>query len=193
MHYLIIKFKKEVKKAEYDNLILFFKQLLGMNITVKEFLPNLIIEHDYDDLEMIEVIESLQSELVYDIVVFSSKKFTSIAELEEYQNFIYNVFNRSDNNFYDYFYDEKKFIMQVFKDFDYKLFKSFVLKKYLNDQVMIDILQTFFKNNLNTKKTSEELFMHRNTLINKIEKFNYDTGYDVRNFYDAYIIYNLIK
>ncbi len=193
MHYLIIKFKKEVKKAEYDNLILFFKQLLGMNITVKEFLPNLIIEHDYDDLEMIEVIESLQSELVYDIVVFSSKKFTSIAELEEHQNFIYNVFNRSDNNFYDYFYDEKKFIMQVFKDFDYKLFKSFVLKKYLNDQVMIDILQTFFKNNLNTKKTSEELFMHRNTLINKIEKFNYDTGYDVRNFYDAYIIYNLIK
>ena len=46
---------------------------------------------------------------------------------------------------------------------------------------------------MNTLKSSKELFMHRNTLINQIEKFKEVTNFDPKEFQDAYVLYSLIK
>ena len=48
-----------------------------------------------------------------------------------------------------------------------------------------EFFQAAFDNNLNVSETSRQLFLHRNTLVYRIEKLQKVTGLDVRNFDDA--------
>ena len=46
---------------------------------------------------------------------------------------------------------------------------------------------TFFENNLNISETARQLFLHRNTLVYRLEKIQKKTGLDVRKFDDALV------
>ena len=54
----------------------------------------------------------------------------------------------------------------------------------LDDETLITI-NKFFENNLNVSETSRQLFVHRNTLVYRIEKLQKSTGLDIRVFDDA--------
>ncbi len=53
------------------------------------------------------------------------------------------------------------------------------------DEETLSTLEKFFDNNLNVSETSRQLFLHRNTLVYRIEKLQKVTGLDVRSFDDA--------
>ena len=53
------------------------------------------------------------------------------------------------------------------------------------DEETLNTLNKFFENNLNVSETSRQLFVHRNTLVYRIEKIQKSTGLDLRNFDDA--------
>lgn len=48
-------------------------------------------------------------------------------------------------------------------------------------------IQKFFENNLNVSETSRKLFLHRNTLVYRLEKIKRLTGLDLRKFDDAIV------
>ncbi len=48
-------------------------------------------------------------------------------------------------------------------------------------------IQKFFENNLNVSETSRQLYVHRNTLVYRLDKIQKITGLDLRNFDDAII------
>lgn len=48
-------------------------------------------------------------------------------------------------------------------------------------------IQRFFENNLNVSETSRKLFVHRNTLVYRLEKIKKITGLDLREFDDAIV------
>lgn len=54
----------------------------------------------------------------------------------------------------------------------------------LDDETLTTI-NKFFENNLNVSETSRQLFVHRNTLVYRIEKLQKSTGLDIRVFDDA--------
>ena len=54
----------------------------------------------------------------------------------------------------------------------------------LDDETLTTI-NKFFENNLNVSETSRQLFVHRNTLVYRIEKLETNTGLDIRTFEDA--------
>lgn len=54
----------------------------------------------------------------------------------------------------------------------------------LDDEILTTV-QKFFDNNLNVSETSRQLFVHRNTLVYRIEKLHQSTGLDIRKFDDA--------
>ena len=54
----------------------------------------------------------------------------------------------------------------------------------LDDEILTTI-NKFFENNLNVSETSRQLFIHRNTLVYRLEKLQKSTGLDVRTFDDA--------
>ena len=53
------------------------------------------------------------------------------------------------------------------------------------DQETLATIQTFFDNNLNVSETSRQLFIHRNTLVYRMEKLQKATGLEIRTFEDA--------
>jgi carbohydrate diacid regulator len=65
-----------------------------------------------------------------------------------------------------------------------KRFSSRIFKDG-NDSVRSKTLKAFFANSLNIQKTADALYVHRNTLIYRLNKFTRDTGYDPRKFDDA--------
>ena len=46
-------------------------------------------------------------------------------------------------------------------------------------------INKFFENNLNVSETARKLFVHRNTLVYRLEKIKKLTGLDLREFDDA--------
>ena len=55
------------------------------------------------------------------------------------------------------------------------------------DQETLFTIQRFFENNLNVSETSRGLFVHRNTLVYRLEKIKKLTGLDLREFEDAIV------
>ena len=55
------------------------------------------------------------------------------------------------------------------------------------DQETLHTIQCFFENNLNVSETSRKLFVHRNTLVYRVEKIKKLTGLDLREFDDAIV------
>ncbi len=71
-----------------------------------------------------------------------------------------------------------------------ELFLEEIFKKESIDVLDEEIIQTiykFFENNLNVSETSRQLFVHRNTLVYRLDKIERLTGLDLRNFEDAVI------
>lgn len=81
------------------------------------------------------------------------------------------------------------FISEIFGDSDPGEF----------DEEIVSTVNKFFENNLNVSETSRQLFVHRNTLVYRIEKLQKSTGLDVRTFDDALtfkiamMVYNYMK
>lgn len=55
------------------------------------------------------------------------------------------------------------------------------------DHETLFTIQRFFENNLNVSETSRKLFVHRNTLVYRLEKIKKITGLDLREFEDAIV------
>lgn len=53
------------------------------------------------------------------------------------------------------------------------------------DEETLTTINKFFENNLNVSETSRKLFVHRNTLVYRLEKLQKNTGLDIRVFDDA--------
>lgn len=53
------------------------------------------------------------------------------------------------------------------------------------DEETLNTINEFFDNSLNVSETSRQLFVHRNTLVYRIEKLSRTTGLDIRKFDDA--------
>lgn len=55
------------------------------------------------------------------------------------------------------------------------------------DHETLFTIQRFFENSLNVSETSRKLFVHRNTLVYRLEKIKKITGLDLREFEDAIV------
>ena len=73
-------------------------------------------------------------------------------------------------------------LCEVFLD---EVFKSGELESL--DRESLITIQNFFENNLNVSETSRKLFVHRNTLVYRLEKIKKLTGLDLREFENAIV------
>ncbi len=53
------------------------------------------------------------------------------------------------------------------------------------DEETLTTINKFFENNLNVSETARQLYIHRNTLVYRLEKLQKSTGLDIRVFDDA--------
>lgn len=71
--------------------------------------------------------------------------------------------------------------------------RKIVFKNILNDAQTISLINHFFLNNLNVTQTAKASYMHRNTVMNKLEVIKKITGFNIQNFEEALSLYLLIK
>lgn len=64
-----------------------------------------------------------------------------------------------------------------------------ILQEYIDDDDTLKMIETFVQCNLNISETSKELYMHRNSLQYRLDRFFEKTGIDVRQFDQAMAVY----
>ena len=64
-----------------------------------------------------------------------------------------------------------------------EVFEGSVMENFEEEELAA--VYTFFENNLNISETARKLYVHRNTLVYRLEKIQKKTGLDVRVFEDA--------
>ena len=73
--------------------------------------------------------------------------------------------------------------MSLCKMFIHEIFGSELPEIF--DEETLSTINKFFSNNLNVSETSRQLYVHRNTLVYRLEKIQKSTGLDIRSFEDA--------
>ena len=64
-----------------------------------------------------------------------------------------------------------------------EIFEGKTMEDFDEDTLMT--INKFFENSLNVSQTSRELYIHRNTLVYRLDKLQKNTGLDLRVFDDA--------
>jgi DNA-binding PucR family transcriptional regulator len=72
-----------------------------------------------------------------------------------------------------------------------KIFKDKKLINILKSLPINETVDAFIKGGLNLTKASANSYVHRNTLIYRLEKINRAIGLDLRNFEDCLIFVNV--
>lgn len=73
--------------------------------------------------------------------------------------------------------EKTEFLERVLKRFDVAL-----------DMETMTTLEQFFQLDCNVSETAKKLYIHRNTLLYRLDKFKQETGLDVRTFNDAVLV-----
>lgn len=71
--------------------------------------------------------------------------------------------------------------------------KEKVLNKIISDNQLVKLILSMFDNDLNVTKTASSMYMHRNTINNKLDFIKKETGFNVQCFKDAMALYIMIK
>ncbi len=92
----------------------------------------------------------------------------------------------------------ERFLMNVSREdsmYYHNLLFNCKTAKLFNDE-MLQTIEMFFRKDLNLSDTARQLFIHRNTLVYRLDKVQRQTGLDLRHFDDAVtfkILYELKK
>ena len=160
-------------------------------ILIKELLP----EDDYTRLEQVAstIVDMMNMEAMMNVRVAYG---TIVGELKEVSKSYKEAKMALDVG--KVFYAEKKVsayntlgIGRLIYQLPINLCRIFIdeifgsnVPSELDDETLTTI-NKFFENNLNVSETSRQLFVHRNTLVYRIEKLEMSTGLDIRTFEDA--------
>lgn len=189
--FIILKFNDDF--IEDVNQII---ELLHNIIDVKKIINTSnqsLILYSYDsEINFNQLIQTINFDFGASLQLFFGGKLSS------------NVFD--DNNIYfitifelmnsstDYYYDNLYLINYLLKTDQNKLksIKEDILYKILNDSSLMMVLDAMFNNDLNVSKASQNIFMHRNTVNNKLELIKENTGLNVQIFKHACALYTLL-
>lgn len=177
---------------DIDNISMMFEDIIGSCEVVQK--DNELIFVYFDDLEfnIKDIVLSISEDFGINIIYFS---FPRIYNNENKFLEIYNLFIKYLSNKKQGVFGISDLILEVLKnDFnDTLVIKNNVLGKVLNDPLNESLIIGMFENNLNVLKTSKMIYMHRNTLNNKLEMIKKESGLNIQNFQDAVAMYLLIK
>jgi sugar diacid utilization regulator len=147
-----------------------------------------VLIREQGDVLFEELINSINTDLFLSLSLYESSFFDSELELKEdmQKKMLTLKFDRPYLNDKILFYD------RVLGSIDEQS-KKMILKQFYDEEEFLHSMKIFIEKNQNTSEAAKALYLHRNTLINRLDKFYRVTGFDLKKFEDAAIIYLLIK
>jgi sugar diacid utilization regulator len=188
--YLIIESKKNIKSDESLMMSVFSEFIRILHAEVND--KSIILKYQEEtEVSFSDIILNIMSDTLSDLRIYESHVFEHPEELEKHQKWILKLIQSIPFNKYVYLND-KIILMYLLPNIDLET-KSMILRKYHHDALMLETIKTYLESNQNMIAASKHLYVHRNTLIQRLDKFHQITGFDVRVFQDAYLIYQLIR
>lgn len=140
-----------------------------------------------------KIIDILMSDLYVKIRFFIGPFFTNLADAKElYESFIKSaatVFTYTDKQVISYGEALPFLYVDQMNEAFRKESLQFLLKDVKDDTELLQTVEAFFACNLNITVTAKKLYMHRNSLQYRIDKFIEKTGIDIRQFHQAATVY----
>ncbi|RII34762.1 PucR family transcriptional regulator [Clostridium chromiireducens] len=162
------------------------------DIIILNYEDNIILIGNFEDIN--EHVSSISETIVLSlyekcyISYCTIKDYDSINEL--YNENIYKISLGKKYNLSSMIFSQNSLLFEKIMDSLSEETREKVLNNFNNglsklDEDMIKTIEVFFKLDLNLSEASKELYVHRNTLIYRLDKIQKYTGYDIRKFNDA--------
>ncbi len=188
-YFLIIDGGKDLETKKFQA---FFEDILN-EVVFFEYDEKIIavyfeeFEFDFED-----IISSLIDDFFtkFSIYVSSKQSFSNNNFLE-----IFALYNKHLKNKQKPYMTNQDLVTEIIKNDpnDLKIIKPIILKTVLEDPQIESLIKAMFETNLNVTQTANLIYMHRNTVINKLDYIKKETGLNLQKFYDANILYWLLK
>ncbi|OPJ63023.1 PucR family transcriptional regulator [Clostridium oryzae] len=188
-------FLVNVDGSKYEALNIIKQLYNGQDIISIIYGDNIIIFGYFDEIE--EHAQSIKESIVSDLYC---KCYISFGDSVHSPEEIKKAYDRAKEsmiigkkfdirgdvfNYKSMFFE--KIVYNISPDVKKELFDIFKDKLSSFDNEMINTIEEFVNCGLNISDASKKLYIHRNTLIYRLDKISKDTGYDIRDFKQATI------
>ncbi len=180
MNFIVLKKNFKDEKLLKES----FMQIFGKQLSFDDKDNYLIIYHDFKDVDDIKnIINALSIDLSFTPFAYYSFKTKN---LEKETSIAINLLDNLDSGIYDLksAVISSDNVLNKKEIFDYLIY---------NEGINEEFIKGFINNDLNISKASKNMYIHRNTLIYKLDKFYNDTGFDLRKFKDMYVLYEVME
>jgi len=184
----------DIKNTDDVSKVLnFFLELIPDAILVEYEKKYFLFYFTILEYDMESIISSLMEDISSQIKIFSAPRVNP--KNKEYFQILINLYNKYLLNKSWYFMNIVDLVSEIILNNinDLKIIKPIILNDLLNDAQMEILIRAMFKNNLNVTQTANDIFMHRNTVIKKLEQIKSITGLNMQKFIDANIMYWILK
>lgn len=180
------------KSNDYDEILKVFTDVI-INPYVYEENNNTIIISSIINNDIYELVNAIVEDFGINLKVFKSNKInvSNISYLDILKNIYLKYQDQINSNFISIKHLTETIIEKDIKDLE--IIKPIILNKILNDSKLYEIVNGMFLNDLNVCKTANYVYMHRNTINNKLSVIKEETGLDIQIFEEAVMLYVLIK
>jgi hypothetical protein len=144
--------------------------------------------------ELISMTKTLESDFYVKISFYIGKFYPFTEQLSslfqtEREYFSFGQKNLTETSFFTF---ERVFPAYVAYHLPEDLIQKLnyeVAGVFHDDPEMFSTIKAFLENNLNASMTAKKLYIHRNTLQYRIDKFVEKTGIGLKDFYGAFIVF----
>ncbi|CCV64510.1 transcriptional regulator, similar to LrpR [Alteracholeplasma palmae J233] len=188
MRFLYIRSNTQIKKNAQIIYDIFSPLLENLTYEIFDYEMILYFKNDYDSL-IKEIVFSMLNDLYGDVIVYESAYYKNKQEI-----FIVIEYIKKEIIHYDqkYYYINNQIILKENIKNINKALKKIILAEYYYDKETLILIKTYIEENQNALEAAKLLFLHRNTLNQRIDKFYLKTGFNIRIFKDAFLIYTLL-
>lgn len=157
-----------------------------------------LVEYIFNDEEEVfeaSVVEAIMSDLFVKLSIFQGRKFTleDGKKVYDWEESIFSLGRKMLPK--QQFLTQEQLIPFLIANETSPMTKSMLLeslKPFKEDKELLTTIKVFFQSNLNTTLAAKKLYMHRNSVQYRIDKFIEKTGIDIKQFQHAAAMYMIL-
>lgn len=160
------------------------------------FFVQAIDEFFEEDIPIESIVDTIVSDFYVQLSVFIGSPIASFEELKErftWENEVFEITRQSIPS-KKIFFEQEIIPYLLFKDLQDTTKKKLLslLAPVVDDKTLLESVKLYLECNLNVSLAAKKLFMHRNTLQYRVDKFIEKTSIDIKRFPNAVAVYFML-
>ncbi len=183
-------------KIDFDQLIKSFNEKFIVLFIDREYgvILDFTKRNEYDSEEFEEIAKAINEDFYYNTNLYKTTEYTIDDQISKSFLKEFNLYQNYRNR-HLLIMEQQELLLQymILTIDDYDGFNQFAQKLEVLPYDLVEVVKSYLENNFNLSMGAKTLYMHRNTFMNKLEKFIQVTGLNVKEFKHAIVAYILIK